>query len=171
MVSNRSPIYIQYSQLLIGILALGFILYIGRGILIPLVFALIISILVNPIMVRFEKNYLGRIVAISIIVLSSFILVCAVLYFIISQLANLSDALPQLENKSHQLSDQLVQWISEHFHIKTTLLNNWIDKIKSEGMGESSVFFGQTLSSLTGILVFLFLIPDYMFMILYYKPL
>src|SRR5678815_4089332 len=105
MNNNRFPIYILYSQLLIGILALGFILYIGRDILLPLVFALILSILVNPIMVRFEKNHLGRIVVISVIVLSSFLIVCLAMYFIISQLANLSDALPQLESKFHQLSE------------------------------------------------------------------
>jgi predicted PurR-regulated permease PerM len=83
MNNNRFPIYIQYSQLLIGILALGFILYIGRSILFPLVFALILSILVNPIMVRFEKNQLGRVLAICVIVISSFLIVCSVLYFII----------------------------------------------------------------------------------------
>jgi len=171
MVSNRSPVYIQYSQLLIGILALGFILYIGRNILFPLVFALILSILVNPIMVRFEKNHRGRIVAISVIVLSSFIIVCAVLYFIISQLANLSDALPQLEMKSHQISVQIVQWISDNFHISTTQINKWVVKIKEEGMSGGSLFIGQTISSITSILVFIFLVPVYMFMFLFYKPL
>lgn len=171
MVSNRFTVFIQYSQLLIGILALGFILYLGRSILFPLVFALILSILVNPIMVRFEKNHLGRIVVISAIVFSSFIVVCGVGYFIISQLANLSDALPQLEGKSHQISQQFVQWISDNFNISPKMINNWIAKIKEEGMGGGSLFIGQTISSITGILVFIFLIPVYMFMFLYYKPL
>ena len=171
MNNNRFPIYIQYSQLLIGILALGFILYIGRGILFPLVFALILSILVNPIMVRFEKNHLGRIVAISIIVFTSFLIVCGVLYFIVSQLANLSDALPQLESKFHQLSEQVIQWISENFHITSKRINIWITKLKAEGMGGGTLFIGQTISSITGILVFIFLVPVYMFLFLYYKPL
>src|SRR5678815_2944956 len=164
MNNNRFPIYIQYSQLLIGILALGFILYIGRSILFPLVFALILSILVNPIMVRFEKNQLGRVMAISVIVFTSFLIVCGVLYFIISQLANLSDALPQLESKFHQLSGQIVQWISENFNLSTQRVNKWIDKIKVEGMGSGTLFIGQTISSITGILIFIFLVPVYMFM-------
>ena len=171
MVSNRSPVYIQYSLLLIGILALGFILYIGRSILFPLVFALILSILVNPIMVRFEKNHLGRIVAISVIVFSTFIIICAVAYFIVSQLANLSDVLPQLESKFHQLTEQIVQWISDNFNISTKQINNGIAKLKGEGIGGGSAFIGQTLSSVTSILVFIFLIPVYMFMFLFYKPL
>lgn len=171
MVNNRFPVYIQYSQLIIGILALGFILYIGRSILFPLVFALILSILVNPIMVRFEKNNLGRIIVINVLVFSSFLIVCAILYFIISQLANLSDALPQLESKFHQMSEQIVQWISDNFHINTRLINKWVAKIKEEGMGGGSLLIGQTISSITGILVFIFLVPVYMFMFLYYKPL
>jgi predicted PurR-regulated permease PerM len=88
-----------------------------------------------------------------------------------SQLANLSDALPQLESKFHQLSGQIVQWISENFNLSTQRVNKWIDKIKVEGMGSGTLFIGQTISSITGILIFIFLVPVYMFMFLYYKPL
>jgi len=171
MISNRFNFYIQFSQLLIGILALGYILYLGQDIILPIVFALILAILVNPIVNRFEANHLSRVVAIILVVLLTFIVVITIVYFISSQLGVVGDALPQLESKFNQIIDQLIQWISEHFHFSARTLNKWVAKVKSENIGDGTGLIRTTIATITDVLVFVFLIPVYMFLFLYYKPL
>lgn len=171
MTSSRFAFYIQASQMLIGMLALGFILYIGQDIILPLVFALVLAILVNPIVTHFEANNLGRVLAIILTVLLTFLFVCAIVYFISAQLANISDALPKLEGKFNEMLDQVIQWVSNNFHLSARNINKWVAKIKTENLGDGTGLIRTTIATITDVLVFIFLIPVYMFLFLYYKPL
>ena len=46
------PVYLKIAQILMGISVFFFILYIGQDIIIPLVFAIFIAMLLNPV-IRF----------------------------------------------------------------------------------------------------------------------
>ncbi|HZV43950.1 MAG TPA: AI-2E family transporter [Saprospiraceae bacterium] len=171
MVKNQYDSFVQISLILVGILAFGFILYIGRDIILPLILSLILAILINPIVYVFEKWKWNRVLAIFLAVMLTFLLICGIVYFISSQFANLSDALPQLEDRLNTLTSQGVQWLSETFHFNAKNINKWIEKLKVENLGDGSFLIGETLSTITGILFYVLLIPVYMFLFLYYKPL
>ena len=167
---NNPPLYIRMSQLIIGILAFFYILYIGQDIILPLIFSLIIAILLNP-MVNFLERKLNRIISITIAVIVAMIIVLGLLFFIGSQATMFSDSLPQLKLKFAEILSNTIQWIANTFNVSPTQINAWIAKTKSEGMSNSTSVIGQTLSTLSGILVIVFLIPVYIFLFLYYKPL
>lgn len=164
------PLYLKFTQVVIGIVAFFFILYIGRGIAIPLVFAMILAILLNPV-VNFLERKINRIVAIALVVFFALLIIIGVIYFISSQVGVFSEALSQLKQKFTLLLIDIVNWISQTFNVSTEKINEWITKTKGEGINSSTLIIGHTLTTVTGILVIIFLLPVYVFMFLFYKPL
>jgi len=82
-----------------------------------------------------------------------------------------SEALSPLKQKFTLLLTDSVNWISQTFNVSTEKINEWITKTKGEGINSSTIIIGQTLTTLSGILVIIFLLPVYVFMFLFYKPL
>ncbi|MGN6618609.1 MAG: AI-2E family transporter [Ilyomonas sp.] len=167
---SHLPLYLKLSQIVIGIVAFFFILYVGRDIIIPLVFAIILAILLNPV-VNFFQRKINRILAIALVVFFALLIIIAVIYFISSQMGMFSEALSQLKQKFALLLIGIVNWISQTFNVSTEKINEWIVKTKNEGIDSSTLIIGQTLTTLSGILVIIFLLPVYVFMFLFYKPL
>ena len=168
---SQLPFYLKISQVLIGLTAFFFIMYIGQDIILPLIYATILAILLNPLVNFLCRYKINRIVAILIAVLLTFIVVAALIYFISAQATRFSDTLPQLKMKFNQMFVQLTNWIAHTFNVSNAKVNNWVTDTKGQGMENSSAVIGATLSTIGGMLAMLFLIPVYIFMILFYKSL
>ena len=70
----KLPVYLELAQITMGLVALFFILYVGQDIIVPLIFATIFAILLNPI-VNFLCNHgFNRIAAIGVAIFAGFIL-------------------------------------------------------------------------------------------------
>jgi predicted PurR-regulated permease PerM len=164
------PLYLRLSQILMGIVAFFYILSIGQNIIVPIIFSLVVAILLNPF-VNFLERKLNRIVAISIAIILATIVMLALLFFIGSQAARFSDSLPQLKLKFTAMLSDGIQWVSDNFNVSTTQIKAWIAKTENEGLTNGSGVIGQTLSTLGGVLVTVVLIPVYIFLFLFYKPL
>lgn len=173
MIKNNLPIpfYLKLSQIIIGIIGLGFILYIGQEIIIPLVLALISAILLNPVVNLLTRIRCNRILAICITIFVTTILLLGLIYFLASQISRFSEALPQLKLKFNSMFNDLVSWISQHFNISIYKIKSWIAVQKKEGMSNTTAVIGQTLTTITGFIVVVILIPIYTFLILLYKSL
>jgi len=173
MIENKFslPFYFKLAQITIAIIGLTYVTFIGQEIIIPLLFSLIVAILLNPIVNFLIRKGFNRIVAISITVVLATILILSLLFFIGSQLSMFSEAIPQLKQKFNAMFNDLITWISQNFNISTAKIKEWIDMQKEEGMNNSTAVIGQTLTTVSGLLILVFLIPIYIFLILFYKPL
>ncbi len=65
--------------------------------------------------------------------------------------------------------NEIVKWISLSFGIKQEKILEWIEMRQSEAINMSSSFIGQTLFTVTRGIILFFLIPVYIFLILFYK--
>src|SRR5436190_11427933 len=84
-MNTNIPFYLKISQILLGLVAFFYVMYIGQDIILPLIYATILAILLNPF-VNFLCNHgINRVVAILTAVLLSFIIVAALFYFISAQ--------------------------------------------------------------------------------------
>ena len=167
----KTPSIIIISQTLLGLCAFFFILYIGQQIILPLIYATIIAILLNPFVNFLCHRGMNRVVAIFIAILISMIVVGGLFYFIFSQATMFSETFPQLRDKFNDFLLQTVEWVSDTFDVSTAKINAWIAKTKAEGMSNSGTVVGQTLLTVTNLVVLSLLLPVYTFMILFYKPL
>ncbi len=144
-----------------------FCLYTLRDELVPLVFAGIFAILLNPLFVRLQRYKIPRVVAILITLLVALMLVSAVMYFLSSQIARFGEALPELKKKLTSMITDGEHLLHDKFGIavekQAEMLNQAIEK--SKGM------MGQTVTTVLGTVGVTLLLPIYIFLFLFYKPL
>lgn len=165
------PFYLKVSQIILGIIALFFVLYIGQAIILPLIYALILAILMNPAVNYLLGKRVNKILAITIVLLVTTIALLALVYFISAQMVSFGEVLPQLKSKFNMLLSQSIDFISRTFNVDQKTINGWIAKGKTELSSSSSGLIGQTLSTFTDVVLVFTLLPVYIFMFLYYKPL
>ncbi len=165
------PYYLKYSQVLIGLVATVYALYISQDIILPIIYSFVFAILINPIVNFLTSKKTNRVVAIFIALLFALILFVGLFYFIASQASLFSDAFPQLKIKFNTMINDIIGWVSQNFNVSKYKIKLWLVKMENEGLNSSSSMIGQTLSTISGVFIIAFLIPVYTFMILYYKPL
>jgi len=165
----RMPFYAKIALIAICVYALIYIMCVGQGIILPLIYATIISILLNPVVNFLVRKGLNKIVAISITVVLSIALVTVIIYVISSQVTMFSETLPQLKIKFATITQDAVHWISEKFKINEEKINSKIQAARSEAMNNLEV--GEKLTQIGRTILVLTLLPVYLFMILFYKPL
>ncbi|MGZ3862257.1 MAG: AI-2E family transporter [Bacteroidia bacterium] len=167
----KLPFYIKASLILTGLVAFVFLLYVTQKIVVPVIYATIFAIVVNPVVNYFVSKKVNRVVSIAITVLLVLCLAFFVILFLTAQGSKLCESLSALSDKFYLLLDQSISWVSQKFNILPDRLNHWLFNLKSEIVNGSSAAIGQTLIYTGNVLVILVLIPVYIFMILYYKPL
>lgn len=163
------PVYAKMAQVILGLVALFYVLYIGKDIIVPLILALLLAILLNPVVNFLDNHKINRTLSILLAILAAFILMALLLFFVGSQLARFSDSVPQFKQKFIELNQQLLQWVSETFNFPPNTINEWVAKTKKEVMSQGTSVMGQTLGTLSGMLGVFLLLPVYIFLFLYYK--
>jgi predicted PurR-regulated permease PerM len=134
---------------------------------VPFAFAMIFAILLNPLVTKFRKAGLGNVLSIIVAMLIAIIVFAAIMYFLSSQIAGFAESFPALKDKFSLLLNQLKNWVQQSFGIsiakQVELLN--------EAVNSSKGFVGQTVGTALGILMVVFILPVYIFLLLFYKPL
>lgn len=161
------PFYIKAPLVLIGIYLLFYIMFLLQDILVPFAFAGLIAILLNPVYNRFQKWKFNKILAILLTILIAVLILLAVLLFLSSQIVQFGDMIPQLKEKTLSLLHELQAWLSSRFGISAQKQVNMLN----EAMNSSKAYIGSTLNTVFGMLSFFVLIPLYVFLLLFYKPL
>lgn len=168
---NRWPIYAKLSSIVVGLLALFYVFYVGKDIIVPVLFSTIVAILLNPVVNYLSRKKINRTVAILISVISALVLLIVLLYFILSQVSLFGDSLPLFKQKFTAMFNDGIAWVSSKLNISRPKIEAWIADVKKEGMDKSSGVLGTALIGFGGAMVLLLLIPVYTFMLLFYKPL
>lgn len=161
------PFYIQSVAVLFGLICLSFVFWVLDDILIPLAFAVFLSVLLNPLVNRFQRMKVPRVVAIILALLIAIIAVAAVLYFLSAQVMHFKESLPMLKQKLSLMIENAKHYISNQFGIEERKQ----DKAVADALEGSKSMVGQTLFGALGVIGILLLLPVYMFFILFYKPL
>ncbi|MEO5681542.1 MAG: AI-2E family transporter [Chitinophagaceae bacterium] len=164
---KQYPFYVKSTIILLGLILLVYTLVNLGDILIPLSFALLIAILLNPIVNRFEKWKIPRVWAISFALFIAFLFFAGVGYFLSAQIAGFSDQAPLMKKKIISLVEKLQQDISTRFNIDV--------KKQQQAMEEAGAnikpLIGSTAGTLMSSIAALVLLPVYSFLFLYYKTL
>lgn len=165
------PVYTKMAFFFIAVFGVFYVLYIGQEIILPLVFAALFAVLLNPLVAFFVRRKVPRTLAITIAILAGFLFIFALVTFICMQLGLFGERLPELQTRFNELIKESSIWVSKTFDIRLSKVNQWVAKTKAELLSNSSAIIGATLSTITGSLVLMVLIPIYIFMMLYYEPL
>jgi len=168
---SKLPFYARVTIFLVGLIALMAIMYIAKSILIPLVFAVVFSIVLHPVVNFMVRIKINRIAAIVITLLLTFLVFAAFGAVLFSQASHFGESWPILVEKFTALINQNIADGAEYFNKDPQKIHDWITKMQGELINSSTAAIGQTLVVLGNGLVVLLLIPFYIFMILFYQPL
>jgi len=161
------PFYIQSTAVLIGLSLLVYILVILADILVPLAFAAFIAILLNPLCNRLQKRKVPRALSIAIAMLVMILGVAIVFYFLSTQIVQFGDSLPMLKQKLGDITVSLKDWIQATFGVTVAKQ----DQVIKDALNNSQAMLGKTIGGVLGTLSIIFLLPVYIFMMLFYKTL
>jgi predicted PurR-regulated permease PerM len=165
------PFYAKSGIFFVGLSALLAILYIAQGIIVPLIFSFIVAILLHPVVNFFVRHKITRVAAILITMLLTVLIIAGFIVLIYSQAVSFSDSWPIFVDKFTDLLNQTIKSASRYFDIRQSIIHAWITKTQHELISIDGAMIGQTLVSVGSVLSALVLVPVYIFVILYYKPL
>ncbi|MCI1187486.1 AI-2E family transporter [Hymenobacter sp. DH14] len=165
---KQSPI-IYYTFLLIGASLLVFVLHKLDGILLPLFFAALLSVLLLPLVLRMEKWGWPPVLAIIAALLLMVLAISGLIVLFGTQLMELRTELPLLQQKLLVLFDQGQQWAHQKFGLDVMSKDELIATSMKSFKKSAGGYLGSTLSTTAGVLSVLTLVPIYIFCFLYYR--
>jgi len=166
----KLPLYAKVTIILVGLFTLFAMLYIAKSIIIPIIFAAITAVLVNPVVDLLVRYKLNRVMAIVVVMVLTFLIIFGFVSLVVSQLVRLSDSWPVLMERISLLVNQFISEGADYFDKDPQKIHQWITKTQTEIINSSSAAIGQTLVILGSGLVVIFLLPVYIFLILFYQP-
>lgn len=167
---TQTSFAVHLAAILISILAIGFLIIKAREIFIPLVFALLFSILLLPLATWIEiHTKLGRGGASGIAVLLFVTGIAVLLYFVGSQISNLSQDWPQFQDQLQTSLNDLEHWIATTFHYNIQKQKTYINKAASNVLSGGTSVIGNTLLSVSSVILFIVLSLIYTFFLLLYR--
>lgn len=161
------PFYIKAPLVLIGLYLSFYIAALLQDVVVPFAFAGLIAILLNPVYTFLQKKKLNKILAIILTILLAVMVIAGLMFFLSSQIAQFGEMLPQLETKVMSLLREVQTWLTAQFGLSEQKQMSMAKDAVSGG----KAYVGQTLNTLMGLLSFIVLIPLYVFLLLFYKPL
>lgn len=158
-------IFARINQILLFAILLVVVLYFGKPILAPLVFAAFLAMLMAPLCRKLEKKGWNRSLASLACVLILLFSLLTFLGAVVMQIASFSQQLPQIEEKTTALIDDLQSFVQEKFDVapaeQTAFLRKQVQNVgASAGKFITGILGGltTTIASILLTLVFTFLL-------------
>ncbi|MGQ7870369.1 AI-2E family transporter [Sunxiuqinia sp. sy24] len=165
------PFYAKASLILIGLYVLISMLYIGRSIIVPLVFAVIIAIVLHPVINFFTRMGIKRVIAIIITIFLSFLVIAAFGGLIMLQASKFSQSWPIMVDRISDMINEAISALSVYADISPGEVNAYIEQGKEEMLNLGKAAIGDTIVTIGSTIMVLLLVPVYVFIILFYHSL
>jgi predicted PurR-regulated permease PerM len=168
---DHSPFYKRLAFNLFIIALIVTVIYVGQGIIIPILFAILLSSILLPLNKFLERKGVHRIGAILLSLFLALVIIGTIIYFLVHQIANFLDDLPTINERLEKLANMTQKWISHTFSIGVRKQNQYLTESGGKMKTAATALVGATFLTVTQALSYLVLLPIYTFLILYYRGL
>jgi len=168
MNSNSGNLQRIASFLIITVIVV-YIMIIGKFILVPLIFAALLSIMVQPICNRLEVYIKRKIPVIILTFLAVLIPLTGIIMFFSYQLSDVIQNMPAITDKLQHSSEALFTWLENNFGVTKAESWSWLKSNFSKILDTPLKFFKGGLTSGTTFLINLFMVLIFMFFFLLYR--
>jgi predicted PurR-regulated permease PerM len=169
MENKEFPYVVRLAAILISLFLIAAVLYYTRVVVVPLLFSVIFSVMLFPFSLRFEKWGFSKGFASFITVFIATIVLVFLAYLIIRQIGIFLQQTPQLTDKSGKIIDSIQQFATKRFGIKKAVLANGLKEQIAQLPVLATNKLATSLPVITGFVINIFLIPVYVFFLLYYR--
>ncbi|WP_372636216.1 AI-2E family transporter [Fodinibius sp.] len=168
-MSKRYPFWLKWTTILLGMVLVVIILSYGQFILMPLAFAGLIAMLLEPLCQQLERVKLNRMVAIIVSMLLLFIILGGIISLLSIQLVQFTDRLPEANQKIQAVSNDLRQFMEAKFNISPSTQLEYFEQGLSAVVNKSGEYMSTALGATTSVFTTLGLLPFFIFFMMYYK--
>ena len=165
------PLTVRRAIELMGIYFLGMIIWVGKDIITPLLMAFFLAIMLLPVLRFLRRRKIPEGLAIFLSILFLVILGGLLIWFFSSQISRLVSDFPEIKRNVQLHLDSLSQWIDSRFGLSTEKQTQLINEQNDKMLNYAGGMLGGAASSVTGVLIFIGLLPIYIFLLLFYKNL
>jgi putative permease len=165
-----APFYERLSLVLVGLIALGYLVVLAKDLVDPLIFGFLFAILLLPICNFLERKLrLPRSMAslVSILLLIAF--VGGILYLVGTQIARLADDWPMLQKQVGQSIENIREWVENSFHINMDKQMDYVHSATNKLMSSGGSVIGTTFGAVSSLLLFYSFIIIFTFLVLLYR--
>lgn len=167
--SNKYPFWLRSTVMLFGVVLFFMVLRYGRFILLPLAISILLALLLEPLCQMFEKLKIGRIASIILTMLIVTLIVAAIFWFLVNQLMQFAGQLPQAGYKLQLISNNLIEFFHNHFHISPDQQINFVKRHLQDIIEKGGQFITTILGTTRSVFTIVGLLPFFLFFMLYYK--
>ena len=172
MKSISLPFVAKLALVLLSIIMLGYLAILGKTLLSPLFFSLLMAFLLLPLGNFLERKLKFRRSISSITaVIVMIVVLYSILYFLGNQLGELWADWPLLVKQVTTAFHDIQLWISKTFQINTTKQKSYLTDGLEKSLATSAVVIGTTILTLSSSLLFLAFTLLFTFFILNYRGL
>ncbi|MEO6150598.1 MAG: AI-2E family transporter [Mucilaginibacter sp.] len=167
-----TPFYERMALVLIGLIALSYLVILGKNILDPLLFGFLFAVLLLPISNFFERKLRFPRSASSFMAILLFIgFISLVVYLVGSQISKLTNDWPMLQTQIAQSITDIQNWIQNSFHINAEKQMHYVQGTTAKIMESGTTVLGTTFGAVSSLLLFYVFILIFTFFILFYRRL
>lgn len=163
------PYYAKLAMVLLALFLIFYGIYLGHEILTPLGFSFLFSILLRPVELFITRCRVPKAIAILLSIFFAVLLVYGVIDFISRQIASFMSDIPAIERNLNTLWREIKQWGYQTFGVNYRQQDQMLESAKS-GTIDSFGGSAQTFNLITASVLTLTLIPIYVFLMMYYRP-
>lgn len=165
----QPPFYKKLSSVLISVALLCVALIYGKNIILPILFSILLANLLLPATQYLSRKKVYKVLTIMLPLMATILVGAAILYLLSSQIFKFIEDMPALKERFNQIVHDLQIWFKKGTSITITKQNQYfkeqVDDLKEVAPG----FMGSTVSSITQLFSYAFLVPIYTFLILFYR--
>ena len=172
MNTIKFPFYARLALTLLAVVLVFVILSEASNIFIPLVFALLISILLYPLNIFFERRlHMGRGASAALSVILFVSAAMGFIYFLTVQIVGFSSDFPLLRKRFQDMFDSLQHWLSFKMHINNRQQTDYLNRSINGIMGTVGHSVSNMVVSMAGTLLLIVFILIFTFFMLYHRKL
>ena len=171
MLMKNMPASIKRSIELLGLCALGLIVIVGQSVLMPLLMAFFISLLMLPPFRWLRRRRVPEVISIILCIMVFLIIIIGIITFLTYQIGGFVSDIDLVRQNLSAHWNKTSSWITAQTNM--TLVQQ-IEMLKEQsaraGQNIAGLLQGAVIS-LSGIFIFVGLLPIYVFLILFYRRL
>ncbi len=167
---DTHPFYERLSLVLVGLIALGYLVILGKDLLDPVVFGFLFAILLLPVANFLEKRLrLPRALSSLVSILLFIAFVGGILYLVGSQISNIANDWPMLKSQVTESIDNLSNWIQHAFHVNASKQMSYVHDTTKKIMASGTNVVGETFGAISSLMLFYVFILIFTFFMLLYR--
>lgn len=161
--------YIKYTYVLAGLILTVYTMIVAKSILLPILFAVLLSILLAPLSSWFERFKIPRILSALLAMIIGLTVLAGLGYFFYTQITAFADDMDSIRARTEELLTGVEGFLMTWFNFEGFVEFETIEELFFEFVRENSGTLGRGLAGAASVVTTVFLVPVFMYMFLIFR--